>query len=116
MRDTLTIINPILEGIFLFGGIALLGLGHVTMKKIPHLQEAVAEVQDKVGEMVSWYENTYPLDNFYEYKAIKIDEHDEGALYFVVLDTIKDDLQKQFQDVEMPLINHAAEEIYLKLS
>lgn len=115
MRNTLNIINPILEGVFLFAGVALFGLGHVTMKKIPHIEKSVAEVEDKLEEMVLWYENNHSLDRFYDEKKINVEQYDEGALYFVVLDIIKADLQEQFPEVKVTLVNNAAEEIYSRL-
>lgn len=115
MRNTINIINPILEGVFLFAGIALFGLGHVTMKKIPQIEETVTKVQDQLEEMINWYENAFSLDSFYETKEIDVNQYDEGALYFVALDTIKADLQKQFPEADLTLINSAAEDIYYKI-
>lgn len=115
MKNILNVINPAIEGIFLFAGISLVGLGYITFKKIPDAQVIVAEVQDKVEAMISWYENSYSLDKFYEEKNINTDEHDEGAIYYVILDIIKADLLQQFPEEDTILINNAAEEIYSKI-
>lgn len=116
MRGTLNNINPILEGIFLFIGIAFVGLGYVTMKKIPDIEETVTQAQDRVAEMIEWYESNHNFESFYEEKNIDKNQSDEGAIYYEAIDAIKADLTEQFPEIEdMALINKAAEEIYSKL-
>ncbi|PKM50337.1 MAG: hypothetical protein CVV02_11960 [Firmicutes bacterium HGW-Firmicutes-7] len=113
--NILKVVSGLSEGIMLIIGVGFIVLGIITLKKIPSIEEKVNAISDNVGEMVSWYENTNNMDQFYENKKIDITEHDEGALYFVALEEIKEGLIKQFPEQKEAFINLAADEIYSKI-
>lgn len=98
--------------VFLGCGIIFLIIGLTSYKKIPKYMEQVSKVQDTVNQMITWYQQTHNLITFYEDKKIHKEDYDEGSLFFVVIDSIKADLKKEFPDKEETQINSAAEEIF----
>lgn len=117
--NLLGILKVMGSSMYLYGSlivsIGFIVIGLMTLKKIPTYEAEITEIEDKIGEMVAWYQENYTLENFYQIKNIDPTQFDEGALYFAAIDVIKGELKGQFEAVEQGLINGAAEAIFSKV-
>lgn len=109
------ITNKSMIYMFIIVGFVFFVIGISTKRKMPSMIDDTHEMQDQVNQIVQYFEEKVDLERFYEMNDIKVEDYNEGALYFVAIDIIKNELSKQFPDVKESILNTASEEIYNKL-
>ncbi len=115
LTGIIDIVTPIVKIILTVFGLALIGLGATTYKKLPGMEKHIMEREEERERIVIWYQANYPLDKFIEYKGINLEDKEEGALYFEIIEILKEDIVCEFPSSEKSVISEAAEEIFGKI-
>ena len=110
-------IMPMIESEFvktlvLVVGVLLIILGNKSNKKAEVMTGKRLDQEQHISDMVSWYEDSFKLENFFEANGIDCNEYDEGALYFKAVDLMKDELRIKYPNESNGRISSAAEKIY----
>lgn len=99
--------NYVISGI----GLIFLIIGIFTYRKIPEAEARESVSIQKIESFVAWFEDKYDRASYLKKKRVKVDQYDEGSLYFAVIDLLKKDLENAFPGEDGVLINSACEQI-----
>ena len=73
------------------------------------------EDMEIIDSMTQWYEKNAFMEELTDEIKKNKDDYDEGEIYFITIDKIKEKLKNQYTDIQEELINTASEEIYNKI-
>ena len=93
-------------------GVGSIGVAIKTNNDIAGAESHGAAKEERIEAMVSSYTGKYPMATFYKDHRIKVDQVDEGALYFFVFDIIKKEVKALFPNEDDVMVNTVVERIY----
>lgn len=100
--------------VFLVFGLACIVVSILSFRRVPHLKEEAENLKAHMEEIMNWFETRYTKASYLKKKKIKLKQHDEGSLFFVVADKMKKDLKRSFPEDSDALINSGCEMIFEK--
>ncbi len=97
--------------------LSVLGIGFAfvaikTQRDMGNTVENGSSKEETLNRMVQGYKEKYSLERFYENHKISKDGMDEGALYFLVFDQIKEEVKKMYPEESDLMINTVVERVY----
>lgn len=81
-------------------------------KKISQEMTSLDNKEEQINTILKWFKGNLDLDYFIKKYELNVNEFDEGALYYVLMDKIKEEISRQFKDYDNKIINSAAEQLY----
>jgi hypothetical protein len=93
--------------VFLGAVFALAGI--FSKKKMDEKKVEHAKLRKQYDDLYYWYLDKYPLDRFESRHKIQLDEIDEGAKYFILMDLIVKEVKTNDQNAEEKMVNTVAD-------
>jgi predicted negative regulator of RcsB-dependent stress response len=116
LMDVLSVLaNDFYSIVFLIAGVSLTGVGIYSFTKIKDYTNKADDFNKVIEEMIKGYKEKHEIERFFQEKAINKEDYDEGSLYFVVIDLLKEALKIDFPEQEEKIINTVAERIYTEI-
>lgn len=97
-------------------GIVFIIISINSAKRINKEKQKIVERDNQIDNILKWFGDNYNNEYFKEKYGINLDEYDEGASYYIVVDKLKEEISKEFADVDMKIVNTVAELIYEKMN
>jgi len=101
--------------VFTVIGAIFLAIGIYTRKSMSVKQEDSVSTKDVFDELYKKYVEEYPLEHLFERHEIDVDDLDEGAHYFVLMDLIVNECKAMSLSEDEKMINTVAEKVFNNL-
>jgi hypothetical protein len=96
-------------------GIIFLLTGLYTKNSLKSKEETYGSLKEEFNRVYDAYMSKYPVDSFYKRHKIKLDELDEGAKYFALMDALVKECKSLNMTENEKMINTVAEKVYHQL-
>jgi hypothetical protein len=103
------------SGLLMVIGITFIIIAINSAKRINKEKQKISDRDNQIDNILKWFGNNYDYNYFQEKYGINLDQYDEGATYYIVVDKLKEEISKEFVDVDIKIINTVAELIYEKM-
>lgn len=103
------------SGLMFVMSIAFIIIAINSATRINKEAENITNRDSSINKIVEWFGSNYELEHFANKFDLDIDGLDEGAIYYMVMDKLKEVISKEFVDMDMKIVNSAAEIIYEKI-
>lgn len=116
------ILNISFSNKYLFSGLlAVIGVAFVITainsgRRIDKEKQRIEGRDKQIESILEWFGDNYQYNYFQEKYNINLTEYDEGATYYVVVDKLKEEISRNFVDVDTKIINTASELIYERMN
>lgn len=104
------------SGIILAVGIAFIIIAINSGTRVSKEASKISNRDTSIDRIIEWFGDNYSLDDFAKKYEINLDGMDEGDIYYIVMDKLKDIIGTQFVEVDKKIVNTAAEIIYEKMN
>lgn len=101
--------------IFTVLGVIFIAIGLYTKSGIGAKEEAATNLKDEYERLYQLYIDRYPIEKFEKRHHIHLDDMDEGAKYFALMDMIVKECQGMNLTDNDRMINTIAEKVYQQL-
>ena len=95
--------------IVIFLGAVFAFAGLYSKKKMEEKKETHEKLQREYDDLYHWYVDQYPLERFEARHKMQLDDIDEGAKYFVIMDLIVKEVATNTQNAKEEMINTVAD-------
>lgn len=103
------------SGLMFVIAIAFIGIAINSGKRISSEAAHMTNRDRSISDMLTWFEDKYDIKSYLVKADWYEDGMDEGAIYYKMMDQLKDNLAKQFPDKDQKIVNSAAEIIFEKM-
>lgn len=104
------------SGIILAVGITFIIIAIKSSTGVSVEASKIVDRDSNIDQIIEWFGENYSLDNFASKYDIQLEGMDEGDIYYIVMDKLKEIIGKQFVEVDKKQVNTASEIIFEKMS
>ncbi|QUI24347.1 hypothetical protein HZI73_19505 [Vallitalea pronyensis] len=103
------------SGLMLVIALSFIGVAIHSGKRISSETAHMTNRDQSISDMLSWFETNHDPQSYLTASAWYQEGMDEGAIYYKMMDQLKEEMSKQFPDKEQKIVNSAAEIIFEKM-
>ncbi|GKX31304.1 hypothetical protein SH1V18_37840 [Vallitalea longa] len=104
------------SGIILAVGIAFIIIAINSATRVGKETKTITHRDSSIDRIIEWFGDNYSLDDFAKKHDMNLQDMDEGDIYYIVMDKLKEIISAQFVEMDKKLVNTAAEIIFEKMS
>lgn len=101
--------------VFTVIGIVFFFIGIFTKGNMKNKIEGLSTIQEEFDTVFKWYEEEYPIAEFYVRHKVDLADMDDGAKYFALMDLIVKECETYDKTIDEKLKNTVAEKVYHQL-
>ncbi|GMQ55631.1 hypothetical protein AN1V17_00230 [Vallitalea sediminicola] len=104
------------SGLLLAIGIAFIIVAISSAKRINNESSKITNRDSDINKILEWFGNNYNINDFADKYQLNLEDLDEGAIYYMVMDKLKSIIGNRFVEMDKKIVNTASEIIYEKMN